>query len=97
MTYLRNVSTLTYEMERCIGCGGCVSVCPHAVFGMADGKAVILERDRCMECGACMLNCPPGALWVEKGVGCAAAVIGSKLRGKEEVTCGCGGGECCGG
>jgi hypothetical protein len=45
-----------------------------------------------MECGACQLNCPSGAIAVDSGVGCAAAMIKAALRGKDEVVCG---EECC--
>jgi ferredoxin len=41
-----------------------------------------------MECGACQLNCPTGAIAVDSGVGCAAAMIASALRGRREVTLG---------
>ena len=98
MTYLKDVATLTYRPERCTGCGMCVNVCPRGVFVM-DGKvAAITDRDRCIECGACALNCEYLAITVTSGVGCAAAVIGSMIRGGEP-SCGCGGSEggaCCG-
>ncbi len=103
MTYIKNTSTLEYEKERCTGCGMCLNVCPHGVFLLAAGKAEIVDKDLCMECGACMMNCPVEALSVEKGVGCAYAVIISKLKGRKEITCDCGGDEkpstpdCCGG
>jgi len=41
-----------------------------------------------MECGACQINCPSGAIAVDSGVGCAAAMIMAALRGKDEVVCG---------
>ena len=85
--YIKNVSTLTLHEDRCAGCGDCLQVCPHAVFEMKDGKAVIARRDSCMECGACALNCAFAALEVKKGVGCAAAVIRGLLTGTEP-TCG---------
>jgi ferredoxin len=40
-----------------------------------------------MECGACAKNCPFGAIEVEEGVGCAAAILLSFFTG-EEPSCG---------
>jgi NAD-dependent dihydropyrimidine dehydrogenase PreA subunit len=93
MTYIKNIATLEYKRELCTGCGMCKTVCPHGVFALQDGKAEILDRDNCMECGACMVNCPEEALTVNKGVGCAYAVISSKLKGSKEISCDCGGNE----
>jgi NAD-dependent dihydropyrimidine dehydrogenase PreA subunit len=97
LKYLKNVSSLSLNSSRCTGCGMCLQVCPHAVFRLADRKAVILDSDLCMECGACAMNCPRGAITVRAGVGCAAALIQGKLRGTGP-DCGCsnGGKACCG-
>ena len=95
--YLRNVSTLTYEAAKCIGCKMCVEVCPHNVFMINHKRVEIVDKDNCMECGACALNCKPGALSVKQGVGCASAVIWGFFKGTEP-TCGCGAGKeasCC--
>ena len=89
LRYIKEVVTLRYEADKCTGCRRCVEVCPHAVFSMNEKRAVLKDRDACMECGACQLNCPAGAIEVQAGVGCAAAVIGGKIRGGEP-TCGCG-------
>ena len=86
--YFNDVSTLKYDMDKCIGCGMCMAVCPHAVFEKSEGKAQIADKDSCMECGACALNCPAEALEVNAGVGCAAAIIMSWFTGKEP-SCGC--------
>ncbi len=96
MRYLAGVSSLTYDPERCVGCGLCTEVCPHGVFVVVDGKARITDRDRCMECGACMTNCMGGAIDVNAGVGCAAAIIRGLVTG-EEPSCGCSddSGGCC--
>jgi ferredoxin len=96
MTYLSNVASLELFQDKCTGCGMCVEVCPHNVFVIHDRKAAIVDKDRCMECGACAANCAFGALTVDKGVGCAAALINSMISGSEP-TCGCSGekGNCC--
>ena len=39
-----------------------------------------------MECGACAMNCPAEAISVNRGVGCAAAVLNSYL-GEKEISC----------
>lgn len=59
----------------------CITVCPHGVFELTNGKAEIIDRDACMECGACALNCPFSALGVQSGVGCAQAIIQGALKG----------------
>jgi ferredoxin len=53
-------------------------------------RIALLDRpSACMECGACQLNCVTGAIAVESGVGCAAAMIRAALTGQKEATCDC--------
>jgi ferredoxin len=87
LIYLKDVVTLRLDQEACAGCGMCLWVCPHAVLSLTNGKIEIANRDACMECGACARNCPAEALSVRSGVGCAAAVINSKLKRKSSSTC----------
>ncbi len=87
--YLADVTTLKYDSEQCAGCGRCVEVCPRGVFEMRDKRAAVTDKDLCMECGACARNCEFGAIAVNSGVGCAAALINSMVTGGEP-TCGCG-------
>lgn len=86
--YLMNGKSLSIDKDRCNGCGICGDVCPHKVFGFVPGHAEIRNRNQCMECGACALNCPRGAITVNKGVGCAGAIIGSMFNGGI-TSCGC--------
>jgi len=95
--YLKNVTTLKCNTDKCVGCGRCIEVCPHEVFEIYEKKAQIIEKDLCIECGACALNCPTEAINVNAGVGCAAAIIYSWFTGNEP-TCGCSDGNsknCC--
>jgi len=87
MIYLKDVVTLGLHQEKCVGCGMCLLVCPHAVFGLNNGAAIIKERDACIECGACSVNCPADAISVRPGVGCAAAVINTALGRKGDSCC----------
>ncbi len=97
MKYLADVASVELTPEKCTGCGICLEVCPHDVISLENKKAVIVDRDLCMECGACAMNCQFGAISVDKGVGCAAALINSMITGGEP-TCGCSDnkdGACC--
>jgi len=89
MTYLSNVVTLALDKEKCTGCAVCLDVCPHRLLFLADGKIAVTDRDRCIECGACARNCAFDAIHVEAGVGCAAALIASKMNKTGEISCGC--------
>ena len=90
MRYLADVTSLAYGLDKCTGCGRCVEVCPQGVFEMREKRASITDRDLCMECGACARNCDFGAISVNAGVGCAAAIINSMVTGGPP-TCDCSG------
>jgi len=88
LVYLKNVVTLKLDPQKCVGCGMCTLVCPHAVLSLSNGKVQLDNRDACMECGACSINCPVEAITVQAGVGCAAAVINTAL-GRKSTSCCC--------
>ncbi len=72
-------NTLRYYPDKCVGCGICTSVCPHAVFSQNKQKAVHVSPGLCMECGACQSNCPQSAIEVDSSVGCAYALMRDAL------------------
>lgn len=88
LRYIEEAVTLSYDAEKCTGCRRCTEVCPHQVFALRDKRAVIVDRGACIECGACQRNCASGAISVDAGVGCAAAIINGWLTGSEP-SCDC--------
>jgi tetrahydromethanopterin S-methyltransferase subunit A len=56
------------DLERCIGCGMCVDVCPERVFELRerDGRKLskIVAEDRCFACRACEMRCPERAIQI---------------------------------
>lgn len=92
--YIDGAAILRLDQDACIGCGNCAEVCPHRIFTLKDGKALLVDADACMECAACATNCPTGAIYVnpDDGCGCASLIINgwlSRLRGKPVTVCGC--------
>ena len=81
-------NTLRLDPSLCNGCNICSMVCPHAVFARDNGRVRLESPESCMECGACQLNCPTGALQVDSGVGCAAALMYAAITGRKEASCG---------
>ena len=49
-----------YNVERCVGCGKCITVCPAKAIEMGDAK-VITDRNICTGCGSCVDACPEEA------------------------------------
>jgi len=51
------------DVNYCIGCGTCTSVCPEGdVLAMIGGKAVIANGHKCIGHGLCADACPVGAI-----------------------------------
>ncbi|SHO47550.1 4Fe-4S dicluster domain-containing protein [Desulfopila aestuarii] len=61
-------------VDRCKGCGLCVSVCPQSVLAISDGAvnvkgyqpAIVAEPERCIGCTSCALICPDVVISVER-------------------------------
>ena len=48
-----------YDLNKCIGCKSCVTVCPMDVFRFDSkaNKSVIAYPENCQSCGQCYLAC----------------------------------------
>ena len=53
------------NLELCIGCGACVSVCPTNAIVPTEDEKYIINESECIDCGACVEVCPTNAIYQE--------------------------------
>ncbi len=54
------------DREKCLACGGCISVCLQDAISMIASEALV-NKDKCISCEICIKICPVGAIsWEEK-------------------------------
>ena len=51
------------DLDKCVGCGDCVPVCPFGLLEIVDDKVQLEEG--CTLCGACQEACPVEAILIE--------------------------------
>ena len=54
------------DNEKCLRCGGCVSLCPTLSIELDEAKGICIDKEKCISCGICTRFCPVGALSDEK-------------------------------
>ena len=53
---------IIYSLNRCIGCGECVKMCPQHIISRDDDKGLNIDRGKCSLCELCVDNCYSKAL-----------------------------------
>jgi len=56
--------TIEIDVEKCIGRGDCVDVCPVDVYEMQDEKSVPVNAEECIGCESCVEACEQEAITV---------------------------------
>lgn len=53
------------DKEKCLRCGGCVSVCPQMALDLQE-HGIVCDSEKCVDCGICVKFCPVEALSLRK-------------------------------
>lgn len=55
---------ISYDPERCDGCGLCAVICPFRLWSVKEGKARLAPRyqELCLECASCWEICEKEAI-----------------------------------
>ncbi len=48
---------ITIDLEKCLGCGECVDICPEEVFELQEEIIVAVNEDDCVGCENCVEVC----------------------------------------
>ena len=68
------MAKVTFETNRCKGCGLCVEACPKGLLAIAKDKinqkghhpAEITDPEKCAGCAFCAMMCPDCVITVER-------------------------------
>lgn len=64
------MSVARYDLDACIGCMNCITICPMDVFRFdtENNKSIIAYVENCQTCGQCYFNCQGHSLAIDNAV-----------------------------
>lgn len=70
------MNKITFNVERCKGCGLCIEACPKKILELDTAKinskgyhpAMITDQEKCIACAMCATMCPDCVIKVEKDI-----------------------------
>ena len=67
------MSKVTFDVNRCKGCGLCVLACPKKLISLSQeinakgyNPAMMTDQNSCIACAFCATMCPDAVITVEK-------------------------------
>ena len=63
---LTSAYKITFDSDKCVGCGQCVDICPVSVWEMHDGKSDPVNAEECLGCESCTGVCEHDAIVIEE-------------------------------
>ena len=68
------MAKVSFNEDRCKGCGLCVTACPKGIVALEKEKinakgyhpATVKEMEKCIGCASCALMCPDTVITVER-------------------------------
>ncbi len=68
------MAKVTFDTDRCKGCGLCVAACPKGIVSLAHERinakgyhpAEVVDMDKCVGCASCARMCPDCVITVER-------------------------------
>lgn len=76
--------SIRINRERCVGCGGCVEVCPGTLISLSEGRARMDYPRDCWGCASCVKECPTGAVefFLGADIGGSGSVMNAEKKGE---------------
>jgi len=74
--------SIEIQQNLCIGCCGCIGVCPGSLIELKNDTATILKPERCWGCASCVKECPAEAIALFLGDDIGG--LGGKMTARRE-------------